>query len=120
VSADVVPTILGIVLVAIAAAFVLLPFARGAATEPVATDAASTDRFGLYQQVLEAEFDFLMGKLAAEDYHQQSTELLAQAGRELRAEKGSESEVDAEIEREIAAARAAFAAARRGSPAEAR
>jgi hypothetical protein len=120
VSGDVLPTILGIVLVAIGAAFALLPFARGAGAEPVVGEAPSGDRFTLYQQVLEAEFDFLMGKLAAEDYQQQSSELLARAGRELRAEKGSESEVDAEIEREIAAARAAFAAARRGSPAEAR
>ena len=119
-SGDALPTILGVVLVALAAAFALLPFARGAAAEPAVSDSPTTDRFALYQQVLEAEFDFLTGKLAAEDYQQQSTELLARAGRALRTDKGAEAEVDAEIEREIAAARAAFAAARGSSPAQAR
>jgi hypothetical protein len=119
VSGDVLPTILGIVLVAVAAAFVLLPFARGTIESEIA-EQPSADRFTLYQQVLEAEFDYQVGKLGAEDYHQLTSELLQQAGKELRDERGSVTEVDQEIEREIAAARAAFAAARRGSPAEAR
>ena len=118
-STDTLPTILGILFVAAAAAFVLVPFARGAATEPLVRDAPSTDRFTLYQQVLEAEFDFQVGKLAADDYRELSAELLARAGHALREEKGSVAEVDAEIEREIAAARAAFSAARRVSTAEA-
>ena len=113
------PIIIGIFLVALAAAFALLPFARGTARELLISDNASTDRFALYQQVLDAEFDFQVGKLDAEDYQRLRAELLTQAGQALRAEQGSVAEVDAEIEREIAAARAAFAAARRASPAEA-
>ena len=112
-STDLLPSIVGIILVAAAAAFVLLPFARGAHIEAVlpASD-ASTDRFGLYRQVLELEFDRDMGKLSQADFEQLSAELLAQAGAALRDEKGTLGAVDAEIEREIAAARAAFAAAR--------
>ncbi len=120
-SGDVLPIIVGIVLVAVAAGFALLPFARGAGAEPTPVPASpAVDRFGLYQQVVELEFDYQVGKLAEDDYRQLSAELLAQAGQALRDEKGSVAEVDAEIEREIAAARAAFAAARRAAPAEAR
>ncbi len=119
-SGDALPIILGVLLVAVAAVFALLPFARGSAPEPTIDESAGVDRFGLYQQVVEAEFDVQVGKLAPEDYQQLSSQLLAEAGRALRDEKGSVAEVDAEIEREIAAARAAFAAARRASPAEAR
>jgi hypothetical protein len=112
VSGDVLPSIIGIVFVALAAAFVLLPFARGASTEPLVSSAVGVDRHTLYRQVLELEFDRDMGKLSQSDFEQLSSELLAQAGEELRAERGVLSEVDAEIEREIGAARAAFAAAR--------
>ena len=110
-SGDVLPTVLGIALVAAAAAFALLPFVRGGPSEDSA-ELESADRFRLYRQVLEMEFDLQLGKLSAEDYARLSSELLAQAGQELRAEHGGLGELDAEIEREIAAARAAFAAAR--------
>lgn len=110
---DILPTILGIALVAAAAAFALLPFARAATPETVASaEKGQTDRFGLYRQVMELEFDVQVGKLAAEDYEQLSRALLAKAGQALRREKGNIAELDEEIEREIAAARAAFAAAR--------
>jgi hypothetical protein len=112
VSGDVLPTVLGIVLVAAAAAFALLPFARGVPSELSPSESESADRFNLYRQVIELEFDFQMGKLTAEDYTRLSADLLAEAGQALRDEKGSIAEVDEEIEREIAAARAAFAAAR--------
>jgi cytochrome c-type biogenesis protein CcmI len=113
VSGDVLPSILGIILVAAAAAFVLLPFARGAHVERTAAlSNAAADRFGLYRQVLELEFDRDMGKLSQADFEQLSAELLAQAGAALRDERGVLGAVDEEIEREIAAARAAFAAAR--------
>jgi hypothetical protein len=111
VSGDVLPTFLGIALVAAAAAFALLPFVRGGQPEAM-PETGSADRFRLYRQVLEMEFDLQLGKLSAEDYARLSSELLAQAGQELRAEQGILGELDAEIEREIAAARAAFAAAR--------
>ena len=111
---DILPTILGIALVAAAAAFALLPFARAAKLEAVggAAAAGGSDRLALYRQVLELEFDVELGKLAIEDYEQLSRELLAEAGLALQAERGSIDALDEEIEREIAAARAAFAAAR--------
>jgi hypothetical protein len=116
VTADLVPSILGIVLVAAAAAFVLLPFARGAHVESVvASENPTADRFGIYQQVLELEFDRDLGKLSSADFEQLSAQLLAQAGAALRDEQGTLGAVDDEIEREIAAARAAFAAARQSS-----
>jgi cytochrome c-type biogenesis protein CcmI len=117
VNADI-PTILGIVLVAAAAAFVLLPLARGPQTEVEVPEAAATSRFGLYRQVLELEFDRELGKLSSEDFEQLSRELLAEAGQALRDERGAVGELDAEIEREIAAARAAFVAARAWSNTE--
>ncbi len=110
---DILPTILGIALVAAAAAFALLPFARAATPDPVASsEPGHTDRFGLYRQVMELDFDVQVGKLAAADYEQLSRALLAEAGQALQQERGSTAELDEEIEREIAAARAAFAAAR--------
>jgi len=110
---DILPTILGIALVAAAAAFALLPFARTARPEAIASaEPGAADRFGLYRQVMELEFDVQVGKLAAEDYEQLSRALLAEAGQALKQERGSAAELDEEIEREIAAARAAFAAAR--------
>ena len=111
-SGDVLPTIIGILLVAAAAAFALLPFARGARADTLSSEPGLPDRFVLYRQVLELEFDHQLGKLSAEDLRQQSSELMAEAGQALRDERGSLGEIDAEIEREIAAARAAFAAAR--------
>jgi hypothetical protein len=112
--ADILPTILGIALVAAAAAFALVPFARAATPDPLfdPSEPGSTDRFGLYRQVMELEFDVQVGKLAAEDYEQLSRALLAEAGQALKEERGNTAELDDEIEREIAAARAAFAAAR--------
>ena len=114
-SGDVLPTVIGIVLVAAAAAFALLPFARGVPSEVTPSEGGSADRFTLYRQVIELEFDFQMGKLTGEDYTKLSGEILAAAGQALRDEKGSLGEVDEEIEREIAAARAAFAAARQST-----
>jgi hypothetical protein len=114
-ASDVVPAVVGIVLVAAAAAFVLLPFTRGAHVESAAvpSEALSADRYALYRQVLELEFDRDLGKLSQADFEQLSAQLLAQAGEALRDEQGRLGAVDEEIEREIAAARAAFAAARR-------
>jgi hypothetical protein len=113
---DALPTILGIVLVALAAGFALLPLARGSSAAGTTTTTAdalqSTDRSLVYRQVLELEFDYQLGKLSTEDFQQLSAELLGQAGQLLREEHGDLAELDDEIEREIAAARAAFSAAR--------
>lgn len=112
--ADILPTILGVALVAAAAVFALLPFARAAREEPAAAlEAGTTDRFALYRQLLELEFDVQVGKLAAADYAQLSSDLLAEAGQALQEERGTLGQLDDEIEREIAAARAAFVAAGR-------
>jgi hypothetical protein len=111
---DALPTIVGIVLVALAAAFALLPLARGTGTPAPTSESNATDRAAIYRQVLELEFDYQVGKVSAEDYNQIASELLAQAGDLMREERGSPiAEIDDEIEREIAAARAAFTAARR-------
>ena len=120
-SGDLFPAVLGVALVAAAAAFALLPFARGSASVAASADSVDTktDRYALYQQVLELEFDYQLGKLSATDFQQISSELLTQAGASLREERGNLDEIDREIEREVAAARAAFAAARRSGLTEA-
>ena len=111
---DWLPTLLGVVLVACAAAIALLPLVRGAPQPSSTSDSepVAVDRFDLYRQVLELEFDYQVGKLSREDYQQLSSELLGRAGVSLREEQTNLAELDEEIEREIAAARAAFAAAR--------
>jgi hypothetical protein len=118
VSAEILPTVLGIALVAAAAAFALVPFARasfGSASVQADESAPAVDRLVLYRHILELEFDFQMGKLSRDDFEHLSANLLASAGAALREERGTLSELDEEIEREIAAARAAFAAARSAS-----
>jgi hypothetical protein len=112
VTGDLLPILVGIALVAAAAAFALLPFVRGTRAAPATPETEAPDRFALYGQVLELEFDYQLGKLSAEDYRQLSAELLGEAGLALRQERGSLGEVEEEIEREIAAARTALAAAR--------
>ncbi|GAC1315764.1 MAG: hypothetical protein NVSMB2_07900 [Chloroflexota bacterium] len=115
---DVVPTMLGIALVAAAAAFALVPFARPnrAPDDAGAIGVATTHaRVAVYRQLIELEFDRDLGKLSDEDYRTISAELLNEAAAALRNERGALVAVDAEIEREIAAARAAFAAARRAA-----
>ena len=132
------PTILGVLLVALAAAAALLPLLRGAPPETAAAPATSTDpadaeRFELYRQVLELEFDQQTGKLSTEDFEALTRELLGRAGQILHARQAAavaegevhaqaqgqavaatpDADIDAEVEREIAAARKAFARARR-------
>jgi uncharacterized protein YceH (UPF0502 family) len=110
-----VPTAIGVLLVGIAAAFALVPFARGAgdADEISPTLPAQDERMNIYQQVLELELDQELGKLSDEDYRSLSSGLLAQASVLLREERGATAALDDELEQEIAAARAAFAAARK-------
>jgi hypothetical protein len=112
VSGDVLPTVLGILLVAGAAVFALLPLARKTRQGSEVPDGGAADRFAMYRQVLELEFDYQLGKVSAEDYASLSAEFLANAGAAFRLERVNLGDVDQEIEREIAAARAAFAAAR--------
>lgn len=124
---DALPTVLGVVLVAIVAALALLPLLRGTPPQPLnatVADPAEAERFGLYRQVLELELDQQTGKLSNEDFAALTDELLARAGDNLRTERAEEAavaeatrtanqDVEAEVEREIAAARKAFAQARK-------
>lgn len=113
---DALPTILGIVLVALAAGFALLPIARGSKAAGLTSDEpVGADRSLVYRQILELEFDYQLGKLSTEDFQQLSAELMGQASQLMREEHGDLAELDDEIEREIAAARAAFSAAQRSS-----
>jgi hypothetical protein len=113
---DWLPIALGVLLVTLAAAFTLLPLVRGAPPPASTSEPTPTERFELYRQVLELEFDVQVGKLAPDAGRELSSELLAQAGVSLRDERAGLAELDDEIEREIAAARAAFAAARSARP----
>jgi hypothetical protein len=122
---DALPTILGVLLVGIVASTALLPLLRGTPTQPAeapnSSDPAQAERFQLYRQVLELEFDQQTGKLSREDFEALSADLLGRAGEILRSERAEDAvaeaspdgEIDAEVEREIAAARKAFAQARR-------
>lgn len=112
---DIIPTVIGVLLVGVAAAFALIPFARGAPDDSAASPAlpAQDERLKIYQQVLELELDQELGKLSEEDYHTLSSGLLAQASMLLQQERGATAALDDELEQEIAAARAAFAAARK-------
>ena len=115
---DAVATVLGIVVVAVVAGFALLPLLRDAPVAP-AIEPAPGDRFGVYRQVLELEFDAQTGKLSRADLEVQRAELLAKATDLLRQERTSaELEIEAEVEREIAAARRAFAEVRGSRRAE--
>ncbi len=110
---DYLPTLVGILCVACAAAFALLPLARGTRSGFATAEVPGADRAAIYQQVMELEFDYQVGKLSVEDFHALSAQLLGQATELMREERGGLGELDDEIEREIQAARAAFAAARR-------
>ena len=113
---DVLPTIVGIALVACAAGFALLPLANRRQVPVAVPEDPATERSAIYRQVLELEFDYQVGKLSIDDYRLLSAQLLGQAGELMREERGSVGELDEEIEREIAAARAAFTAARESRP----
>ena len=124
---DALPTLVGVVLVACAAGLALLPLLErtppAPESAPGAEPGAEAERFRLYRQVLELEFDAQTGKLAADDLEALRGELLGRAGQLLRTERaqtttGPEDDVESAVEREIAAARRAFAEARRGAQAE--
>ena len=97
-------------LVAAAAAFVLLPFARGAAALSLSRGHPTSpptvcDCIGRFWSWSSTRTWQVVGR----GFRAASRELLAEAGAGAAGEQGTLSEIDAEIEREIAAARAAFA-----------
>jgi hypothetical protein len=117
---ELVAVLVGVLLVAGAAGFALLPLVRGQGrTDDVLApaDDPRLERQRLYRAVLELEFDRQTGKLSQADFEQLSGELLARAAEQLRATRGQLDDVDAQIEREIAAARRALSAAAAASAA---
>ena len=91
------------------------PQAIGAETDPRLAELYSR-RDMLYQAIRDARFDMEMGKLSAEDYEQQSSQLKQQAADVLRAIDAVEGEImspalAAKVEAEVAAARLAAAKA---------
>ena len=112
-SNDVVFTAIGVLIVAALCGFALLPLLRGSGASAAATsvpvdEGPEAERYRLYKQVLEMEFDWHTGKLAREDYESLSAPLLARAGELLTTSQAQAADVDAEIEREIQAARRTF------------
>jgi hypothetical protein len=110
------PLLLGVVLVAAAAGFALLPLLGGRSVgEDVLANGVRdvrSARVALYQQVLELELDRDLGKLATSDFRELEADLLQRAAALLREQGDSADDVEDQVEREIAAARSAFAAAR--------
>ena len=71
-----------LVLAAVVALVVLLPLRPGAAAEPAVDDARAdleAAKEGKYREIRDAELDYRMGKLAADDWRQLDRELRAQA-----------------------------------------
>ena len=106
--------LLGIALVGAASVFALLPLAlnRAPGLAEAAPETPAAQRFQLYRQVLELEFDHQTGKLSDEDLQASSADLLARAAALLESAQPETSAIDEEIEREIAATRQVLAAAR--------
>lgn len=105
------PVLFGLLLVSGAAGSALWPLwrqPRGSAFNAPATSSVR-ERFDLYQQVLELEFDEQTGKLSPEDGAHLRAELLARATISLRAERADVAEFNEALEQEIAAARQALA-----------
>ena len=113
--------VLGLIVLAIAVAFVLAPLVQPRAAAPVADDAAAERRAArqsLYRHILEIEFDQQVGKVSAEDAGELTADLLRQAAALLGEEPGPVREADqarAQLEAEIAAVRRALNAGRRTS-----
>jgi hypothetical protein len=111
---EVLPIALGVLLVAATASFALWPLLarRGAAPSGALVKAPGEERFLLYRQVLDLEFDHQTGKLSKEDYELLSAQLLGRAARLLEEARGETKDLEDEMEREISAARRALAASR--------
>jgi hypothetical protein len=108
------PVALGALLVAAMAMFALWPLLarRGVPAAAASSKAPGEERFLLYRQVLDLEFDHQTGKLSKQDYELLSAQLLARAAGLLQVARGETNDLEEEMEREIAAARRALAASR--------
>ena len=98
-------------------AFVMLPLVRRRADTALTTHVPgpSEARAAIYRELLELELDQKVGKLADEDYREQSDALLARAAA-LISDEDTRTSVDDQIEREIAAVRQSL----KSAPSEAR
>ena len=103
--------IVGLLFVAIAIAFVLYPLFRRAPA-PMSTESDPlTERAMIYREILDAELDFRLGKLAESDYRATTHRLLSRAAALIRLDESpSEAELAALVEQEIAAMRATLRA----------
>ena len=112
--AEIAPAAIGLLVVLAAVAYTLLPLlsrnVRAPSLEPA--DDRARQRFLLYRQVLEAEFDLQTGKLTPQDYQALSGDLLRQAAAFMTPLEGAATttpdDLELEVEREIAAARQAL------------
>jgi hypothetical protein len=109
------PVVCGVLLVATMAAFALWPLLarRGVAATGALAKAPGDERFLLYRQVLDLEFDHQTGKLSKEDYELLSAQLLGRAASLLQEAHEETKELEDILEREIAAARRALSSSRR-------
>ena len=108
-AADAVPIAVGLLAVAACAAFALLPLVRQSAAPRVSAEMAQpAERFDLYRQVVDLEFDRQTGKLSAEDLEVLRAELLARATTLAREQQRDDRDIAEQVEAEIAAARAAL------------
>ncbi len=112
---ELIPPLIGLVVVVAAALIALLPLVRPAPAQapPATSEDAESQRFRIYRQVLELELDYQTGKLSKDDLDALSAELLARATALLPTRTPGTQAIEDEVEREIAAARRAFATQRR-------
>ncbi|MBI4492128.1 MAG: hypothetical protein HY690_04985 [Chloroflexi bacterium] len=114
------PAVLGLLLAALAIAFVLYPLARPGRPQPgeEPRDELALRRAAIYREVLDLEFDRKLGKLSEADYRTSSAALLQRAAALLEQAAVAEQELDARLEQEIAAARVAVDRRRRDGATE--
>ena len=109
---------LGALLVVLALAFVAYPLLRPRAAPDahvaeVDEAAGSTvDRYNVYREMLDLDFEHRLGKLNDDDYRELSEACLARAAELLAQEDARESEAAERAEREIAAMREALRSSR--------
>jgi hypothetical protein len=109
---------LGGLVVVLALAFVAYPLLRPRAApvgDPADIDGAAdgtADRYTLYREMLDLDFEHRLGKLNDDDYRELSEACLARAAELLAREDARESEAAERAEREIAAMREALRSSR--------
>jgi hypothetical protein len=109
---------LGALVVVVALAFVAYPLVRPrtgpdpGGPEPEHLGGIAAERYEVYREMLDLDFDHRVGKLNDDDYRQLSEACLARAADLLATEDARESEAAERAEREIAAMREALRSSR--------